>query len=134
MSLRLFNGAVKSANLLSLNLDKTYCMEFHSKHTINSEIQIKYNSKIIANTTKLKFLGLVLHNNMSWKKHIDMLDSKLNKVCYITRAIRPLLSLNSIKIIYLAYFHSVITYALIFGGTSSHSSKILNSNSEWLEY
>jgi hypothetical protein len=44
------------ANLFSLNLDKTYCMEFNFKHTINSEIQIKYNNKTIINTT----------NSVSW--------------------------------------------------------------------
>jgi hypothetical protein len=114
------------ANLLSLNLDKTYCMEFHSKYTINSEIQIKCNSKIIASTTEPKFLGLVLHNNMSWKRHIDMLASKLNKACYITKAVRPFLSLNFLKIIYHAYFHLVITYGLIFWGTSSHRSNVFS--------
>jgi hypothetical protein len=39
----------------------------------------------------------------------------------IARVIRPFLSLNSLKIIYHAYFHSVITYGVIFWGTSSHS-------------
>jgi hypothetical protein len=68
-----FTSAMKwfKANLLSLNLDKTYCMEFRPKYIINSEIQIKHNNKIIVSTTKLKFLGLVLH--------IDMLATKLNK-------------------------------------------------------
>jgi hypothetical protein len=57
-------------------------MEFHPKHIINSKIQFKYNNKIIANTTKLKFLGLVLQNTMSWKSHIDMLATKSNKAGY----------------------------------------------------
>jgi hypothetical protein len=112
------------ANLLSLNLDKTYCMEFHSKYTTKSGIQIKYNDKKITNTTELKFLGLVLHNTMSSKRHFDMLAPKFNKACYIARAIKPFLSLNSLKIIYQAYFHSVITYGLIFWGTSPYSTDI----------
>jgi hypothetical protein len=33
------------ANLLSLNLEETYCMVFHSKYITNSGIQIKYNNK-----------------------------------------------------------------------------------------
>jgi hypothetical protein len=49
----------------------------------------------------------------SWKSHIDMLASKLNKAYFIARTIRPFLSLNSLMIIYHAYFHSVITYGLI---------------------
>jgi hypothetical protein len=112
------------ANLLSLNLDKTYCMEFHSKYITNPGIQIKYNDKRITNTTELKFLGLVLHNTMSWKSHIDMLAPKLNKACYIARAIKLFLSLNSLKIIYHAYFYSVIAYGLIFWGTSPYSMDI----------
>jgi hypothetical protein len=53
-----------------------------------------------------------------------MLATKLNKACYIARVIRPFLSLNSPNIIYHAHFHSVITYSVIFWGTSSHSLNI----------
>jgi hypothetical protein len=53
-----------------------------------------------------------------------MLASKLNKACYIARTIRLFLSLNSLKIIYHAYFHSVIICGLIFWGSSSYSSNI----------
>jgi hypothetical protein len=91
-------------NLLSLNLDKTYCMEFHSKYTNSFEIQIKYNNKIIDNTIELKFIGLVLHNTMSWKSHTDMLAPKLNKASYIARTLSPSLSLNSLIIIYHVFF------------------------------
>jgi hypothetical protein len=112
------------ANLLSLNLDKTYCTEFHSKYITNSGIQIKYDDKTVTNTTELKFLGLVLHNTMSWKRRIDMLAPKLNKACYNARAIKRLLSLNSLKVIYHAYFHSVITYGLIFSETSPYNTDI----------
>jgi hypothetical protein len=83
-------------------------MLFHPKYINNHEIQIKYNNKTVANTTELKFLGLVLHNTMSWKSHIDMLASKLNKACYIARVIRPFLSLNSLKIIYHVYFTQLL--------------------------
>jgi hypothetical protein len=64
-------------------------MEFNSKYITNSGIQIKYNDKTITNTAELKFLGIVLHNTMSWRSHIDMLAPKLNKACYIARAIKP---------------------------------------------
>jgi hypothetical protein len=97
-------------------------MEFHPKYINNFEIQMKYNNKIIDNTIELKFLGLVLHNTMSWRSHIDMLTHKLNKACYIARTLRPLLSLNSLKIICHAFFNSVIKYGLIFWETSTRSS------------
>jgi hypothetical protein len=53
-----------------------------------------------------------------------MLPPKLNKACYIARAMKPFLSLNSLKIIYHAYFYSVITYGLIFWGSSPYSTDI----------
>jgi hypothetical protein len=53
-----------------------------------------------------------------------MLAPKLNKACYTARAIKPFLTLNSLKIIYHAYFHPVITYGLIFWGTSPYSMDI----------
>jgi hypothetical protein len=73
-------------------------MEFHSEYINNHEIQTKHNNKIIASTTELKFLGLILHNTTSWKSHSDMLN-KLNKACYMVRVIRPLSSLDALKII-----------------------------------
>jgi hypothetical protein len=54
-------------------------MEFYPKYINNHKIQIKYNNKTIVNTTELKFLGLILHNTMSWKSYIDLLASKLMK-------------------------------------------------------
>jgi hypothetical protein len=42
----------------------------------------------------------------------------------MVRVIRPFLSLDSLKIIYHAYFHSVIVYGLILWGTSTHSLNI----------
>jgi hypothetical protein len=112
------------ANLLSLNLEETYCMEIHSKYINHHEIQIKHNKKTIVITSELKFLGLILHNIMCWKGHSDMMTSILNKACYMVRVIRPSLSLDSLKVIYHAYFHLVIAYGLIFLGTSTHSSNI----------
>jgi hypothetical protein len=75
-----FSSVMKwfKTNLLSLKLEKTYCMEFQSKYINHREIQIKYNNKITANAIELKFLCLILHNNV-WKSHIDMLTSKLKK-------------------------------------------------------
>jgi hypothetical protein len=98
-------------------LGKTYCMEFNSKYINHHEMLIKYNSKTIANV-------LILHDIVCCKSHIDMLTSKLNKACYMVRVLTPLLSLDSLEKIYNVYFHSVITYGLIFRTTSTHSLNI----------
>ena len=38
--------------------------------------------------------------------------------------IKPLMSINTLKIIYHFYFHSVMTYGLIYWGNSSHAEMV----------
>jgi hypothetical protein len=99
-------------------------MEFHPTNLNNSAIQIKSNANIIHNTRELKFVGLILQNTSSWKSHIDMLAAKLHKACFIARILRPFLSLNVLKTVYYAFFHSIMMYGLICWGASTHSFNI----------
>lgn len=118
-----------------LNVHKTYTVEFCPKDTTTSfENKINYNNKIIPNTMGLKFLGLILRNIMSWKRHIDLIISQWNKACYIARTIKPFLSINSLKMIYHAYFYSVMSHGLIFWGTYSCKLNIFWLQKEWLEF
>jgi hypothetical protein len=70
------------------------------------------------------FLGLVITNSLSWKDHITQLIPNLSKACYVLRCIRPFMSQDALKSIYYSYFHSLITYGIIFWGNSSYSSHI----------
>ena len=65
-----------NANLLLLNMDTAYIMEFYPKDTINFEKKIIYNNKIIPNTMEQKFHGLILHSTVSWKSHTDTIISE----------------------------------------------------------
>jgi hypothetical protein len=53
-----------------------------------------------------------------------MIAPKLNQTCFIARVIKPFLSRDTLKMIYYAYFHAIMTYGLIFWGNSSHSENI----------
>jgi hypothetical protein len=79
---------------------------------------------IIPNTTSIKFLGLLLDNKLTWKAHSRELSIKLNKVCYAIRAIKSLVSLKVLISIYFSYFHSLLTYGVIFWGNSPISKDI----------
>jgi hypothetical protein len=43
------------------------------------------------------------------------LSSRLNKACYAIRAIKPLMSLNAMRMVYHSYVHSILSYGIIFG-------------------
>jgi len=74
-----------------------------------------------ANTSNTKFLGLVITNSLSWKDHITQLTPKLCKTWYVLTCIRPFMSQDTMKSVYYSYFHSPVSYGIIFWCNSSNS-------------
>jgi hypothetical protein len=72
-------------NLLSLNFDKTYYMQFITKNKSLNKINIEHENKMIIQTNFVKFLGITVENTLFQKQHIATITPKLNKVCYISR-------------------------------------------------
>jgi len=97
-------------NLITLNLNKTYFLQFINKSIDNSDIRIKTESKFIATVKETKFLGLIIDNKLSWKGHIDYIIPKLSSACYVMRTVKPHVSHNNLKVIYYSYFHSIMNY------------------------
>jgi hypothetical protein len=92
----------------------------HDDHDIYSNTSYK----LPANSVCIKFLGLNIDDKLSWKNHINYLVTKLSSACFIMRAIKPIMSPGSFRMIYFAYIHSVLTYRIIFWGNSSYTIKV----------
>ena len=58
------------------------------------------------------------------KEYIANLTTKLNKACFAIRAIKPYMSMRVLRSVYFSSFHSVMSYAIIFWGSSSLSYNI----------
>ena len=101
-----------------LNLDRTHFIQFNNKGKCTSTAQIKYEDNQISIANETKFLGLYVKNNLSLKTHIESIQSKLSSGCYAMRSAKPHVTRNTLKSIYYSYFHSVMTYDLLFGGNS----------------
>jgi hypothetical protein len=86
--------------------------------------EIKYEDEQISIANETKFLGLYINNNLSWKKHIESIKYKLSSACYVMRLVKPYVTANTLKVIYYSYFHSIMTYGLIFWGNYPDSMKI----------
>jgi hypothetical protein len=95
-----------------------------SKKFCNGHAQIDYMNKTIINVPSVKFLGLLVDDTLSWEKHINHIASKLSSACYAVQALTPLLSRNTLKMLYFSYAHSFISYGIIFWGTSTNIIKI----------
>jgi len=54
-------------NLLSLNYDKTYFLQFVTKKYQQIDTQMSFGNKHITNVHSTKFEGLTIDNSLSWK-------------------------------------------------------------------
>jgi hypothetical protein len=112
-------------NLLHLNLKKkTNFVQFFVKKAKNTLNSIAYEKNYILNSDSTSFLGLILDETLSWKLHIDQLCSKLKSACFILRTLSSLLTQQNMKIIYFSYFHSIMTYGVIFWGNSMERNNV----------
>ena len=48
----------------------------------------------------------------------------LSSVSYAMRSVKPYVTINTLKMLYYSYFHSIMTYGLLFWGKSQDSIKI----------
>ena len=111
-------------SLLTLNLNKTQYIEFRTKNYYNVNTQIKYNERSITNTTDIKFLGLISDDTLSWKQHIEHLVNKMCTACYALRNIKHAVPVDTLRVIYFTHIHSIVSYSLIFWGSSSYANKV----------
>ena len=99
-------------------------MDFTTKNNSFSTFDIIYKDKKLTTVDSIKFLDLILDNSLSWKKHIEGIVPKLSAATFAMRVVQPFLSLDSLKLIYHSYFHSILTYGIIFWGNTPHSNVI----------
>jgi hypothetical protein len=87
-------------------------------------LKIGFNDNFITNSSYTQFPGVTMNNTLSWNNHIDLLMKKLSKACSITRNAKTYMSAWSLKVIYYAFFHLVMSYGIIFWANLLHSSII----------
>jgi len=86
-------------------------------------MQASFGNRKIATVQSLKFLGLTIDTTLTRKNHIGELTSRMNKACYAIRLIKPM-SLDVLRSTYFLYAHSILSYGIIFWGSSSYSDVI----------
>jgi hypothetical protein len=53
--------------------------------------------------------------------HIEYIITKLR---FTVRTVTPLLKIDTLKLVYFAYFHSIMSYVVIFWGNSTDSKRV----------
>ena len=97
-------------------------MIFHSprkKDTFFDTIKImEFTIKRVSNT---KYLGMIIDENLSWNKHVEMLCSKLSRNFYLFYSLRNILNDDLKRQLYFSMVYSHIKYGIELYGTCSNS-------------
>ena len=73
-------------------------MRFITKNKFLNKINIEHDNKMILQTNFVKFLGIKVCNDLSWKQHIDTI------ACHIIRRSKFYSSSDALKMAYYAFF------------------------------
>jgi hypothetical protein len=111
-------------SLLVINYENTCFTQFRNKNSKSLDIQVEYSNRRIPSTSDISFLGIKIDKFLTWGMHIEVLINKLNKSCFAIRSLKSILSLDTLKMMYFSYVHSIITYGIIFWGNSPYIIKI----------
>ena len=105
-------------NKLSLNVQKTKLMVFHRKQKQIKKLNIVINGITIERVESFNFLGLIIDEGLSWKKHTDVVRNKISKVV----GIFPRYILQTL---YNSLIASYINYGLLLWGAESYRIELL---------
>ena len=109
-----------NSNKLTLHSEKTKFIIFHpprKKISVN-ETKMQLNGIAISRTDKTKFLGIIIHQNLSWKYHIAEVCSKVSKVIGILCKSRKYLPPRTLKTQYNSLFLPYLNYCNIIWGST----------------
>ena len=137
---------ITDSNDLDININQSFrniiywfnryllIMNFNKTHNMESGKQLN-----ISNSTETKFWGLIINKTLSWNQHIDQIATKLCSACYALRNMKHIVPHSTLRKIYYAYIHSILSYVIIFWGEIFQCSKIIyftkencqNHNQHW---
>lgn len=112
-----------TANNLLLNAKKTKCVRFTlCRDSENASIIV--DNKKLELVTNTVFLGLTVDSKLQWGPHISTLSNKLSSAAYAVRKIRQLTDINTARLVYFSYFHSVMSYGILLWGGAADAEAI----------
>ena len=107
------------SNCLALNISKTNFVIFHSPRN-KPDYYSQIWKKKISQEACVKFLGLLLDSNLSWKAHVTELARKLSRSVGLFYKLRHYASLD-IKLLYHGIFYPFLMYGIHLWGLTFDS-------------
>ena len=111
------------ANKMTLNTDKTSFTIFKSNRLAipNLPNEIEFLNTKINRSSQIKFLGLLLDENLTWEYHINNVCNKLKSLFHIFYNIREYLRNQDIITLYYTLIYSRIKYGISLYGQAAEN-------------
>ena len=109
------------SNKLTVNYTKTNYMVFSGNGRAKFNGIIKMGNNTLKRVSSIKYLGLMIDENLNWKSHIAYLRSKISSCCNIMYKLRHLVPLESCISVYYSLFYSRISYGIMCWGSACPS-------------
>jgi hypothetical protein len=113
-----------SVNSLALNAKKTNCIKFSPHNTRNCQLEIKLDGNKLQLVNESVFLGICVDSNLQWGPHIKKLTGKLSSAAYAVKRIGQLTDITTARLVYYAYFHSLMAYGILLWGSAANIESI----------
>ena len=123
-----------NSNKLSLNVSKSNFVIFHPyQRKLYREVNLKIPDNnleqlvSLERKTYVKYLGVLIDENLSWKQHINYISTKISKGIGIITRLRHLVPLTTLLNIYRSLIEPYISYGLVAWGQAAnvHLNKVV---------
>lgn len=109
-----------NANRLSLNISKTKYMIFSCKKN-DIDVNLSVQGSEIERTHEIKFLGIMIDDNLTWKSHIDQVKSKVSQIVAVLHKVKESLNKSALFLLYKSMIIPYLTYCIEVWGNACKS-------------
>jgi hypothetical protein len=96
-------------NQMVLNLNKMHNLKCVSSNFLTFPLNTVYNNWTLSVTGNIKFLGMHMDGNLTWKSNIDNLIKKLVSICFMLRKLLHFVNVKMLHMVYFAHFYPQIS-------------------------
>jgi len=106
-------------NKTKLNYNKTNFMLLNSQKHNPTSFKVILNNHSISPEDKLKCLGVLLDNKLSWKPHVQKVKTQLPRACGVLTKLKHYTTQSALKVVYNSLIHPYLIYSILNWGRAS---------------
>ena len=110
------------ANQLTINYKKTNYMIFAKKRINQFTFTIQIGQNKIVRVNKMKYLGVMMDDTLSWKQHVNYLNPKIARGSRAISKIRSYVNIKTLRTLYYCLIYLHLQYCISSWGRASQTT------------